>query len=180
MNLLKKTTNLSLLISLVILLTVACTETTTASQISQEDITDASKLHARAQAATAEDQQLATDMYNQGKKAAQQKKWGKAAKLYGESILLSPTMDALIGYADSSVFIKRQADNKTQQQQAKQRDLTYAAQVLDAAVQFAEKTKQGTTEPSIQMAKQKSACIKEYLKTNAIDEQCTFIEEALK
>ena len=180
MNLLKKTTNISLLISLVILLTVACTETTTASQISQEDITDASKLHTRAQSASAEDQQVAAHMYNQGEKAAQQKNWGKAAKLYGESILLNPTMGSLIGYAEASIFIKRQANNKTTQQQAKQRDLTYAAQVLDAAVQFAEKTNQENTKAGLQTANQKSACIKEYLQTGGIGEQCAFIEEVLK
>jgi thioredoxin-like negative regulator of GroEL len=118
-------------------------------------------------------------MFTQANKAAKKNQWGKAAKLYGESILIKPSTDSLVGYAEANIYIKRQADSKTQRKQAKQRDFKYAAQVLETALQFSEKIGESGTNQNVQQrATQKLTCIKEYLQSGSVDEQCQFIQEA--
>lgn len=161
------------------LVTVACAENTTASQLGQEDITNVNKLHSRYLAASSEDGQLASEVLTQANKAAKNNQWGKAAKLYGESILIKPSMDSLMGYAESNIYIKRQADSEAQRKQAKQRDFKYAAQVLETALQFSEKIGESGTNKNVQQrATQKITCINEYLQSGSVEEQCQFIQEA--
>ena len=161
------------------LITVACAENTTASQLGQEDITNVKKLHSRYLAASSEDGQLASEMLTQANKAAKKNQWGKSAKLYGESILIKPSTDSLVGYAEANIYIKRQADSKTQKKQAKQRDFKYAAQVLETALQFSEKIGESGTNQNVQQrATQKLTCINKYLQSGSVDEKCQFIQEA--
>ncbi len=115
-------------------------------------------------------------------KSASQGKWSAACKMYYESTFDKPTVPALLGMANSHVYMNRQGNEKSIRLSKKRKDFEYASSYFKATLAFDENTETSLNREAISEIKEKISCIDGYLqmvgKESSIN--CSPVREVLE
>jgi len=131
--------------------------------LSQADLDDVVRLLLKAGATTPPDRELAKSLLVQAEEAAAEGRWGPALKLYGESVLVGPSSQALLGYARATARIPRPRATREASIEAKRRDFEVALQHFSAAVEFERQRNELPDSVRLDDAESKMACLRKFL-----------------
>lgn len=110
--------------------------------LSQEQLTDPQALSERYRNSTPSDAVAAQRWLKEAREAEALRRWGAAFKLYGESALLKPSPEAILGLARAGIEIPRERAACEDTVLAKERDLQQAGKLIDSAEALARDTGQ--------------------------------------
>lgn len=132
------------------------------AQLTQADMANMEKLVQQHQLADKNMQRDATNWLNRANKAAREKRWDLAAKMYGEAVIRYPTFTALSQRGLATAHSNRQRDTLPETLVAYQAAFTDAAQTLQLALAFSDKVP-GQAKPHEQQAlRAKMECLASY------------------
>ena len=105
----------------------------------QEELTNISQLLRRFHNSSEEDKKIAEQFMKLANQAIARGNWGAAFKAYGESAIVKPSIEALLGLSASISNISRKRSNCIEEISAKLRDFSNAIDYLESALEFSRK-----------------------------------------
>ena len=133
---------LSLIYSIVLIvfpLQVNAEKSNQNNHLSQEELTNISQLLRRFHNSSDEDKKIAEKFMKLANQAIARGNWGAAFKAYGESAIVKPSIEALLGLSASISNISRKRSNCIEEISAKLRDFSTAIDYLESALEFSQK-----------------------------------------
>ena len=106
------------------------------SHLSQEELTNIPQLLRRFHDSSEEDKKIAEKFMKLANQAIARGNWGAAFKAYGESAVVKPSIEALLGLSASISNISRRRSNCIEELSAKLRDFSSAIDYLESALEF--------------------------------------------
>jgi tetratricopeptide (TPR) repeat protein len=109
------------------------------NHLSQEELTNIPQLLRRFHDSSEEDKKIAEKFMKLANQAIARGNWGAAFKAYGESAVVKPSIEALLGLSVSISNISRKRSNCIEEISAKLRDFSSAMDYLESALEFSRK-----------------------------------------
>jgi hypothetical protein len=146
-------------ISFTLLLVSGCAD----AMLTQADVGDVDKLIKQHRSASAAQKREAAEWMRGAESSAKERRWDRAAKMYGEASLRFPTFQALKGYGESIVRSDRKRDSMTESLSAHKAAFDDGARSLRTAVTFAEKLPSTIDAKALQSVRDTVACLESYV-----------------
>lgn len=147
----------------------------------QRDLGNVEALLAQLRRAGAPETKAAKILLGQGKEMAAQRRWGPAAKAFGESAMYKPSAVGLVGLANTTLMSETRRDNP-QILEVKLRDFKAAVEEFRVALDFSKRADDPLPAGDLAKVKEHIACLETFIKNPdpATPDLCSPVREALK
>jgi hypothetical protein len=132
------------------------------AMLAQADVEDVDKLIKQHRNASAVQKREAAEWIRGAESSAKERRWDRAAKMYGEASLRYPTFHALKGYGESIARSDRKRDSVAESLAAHKAAFDDGARSLRTAAAFAEKLPSSIDAKELQAVRDTAACLEAY------------------
>lgn len=149
--------------------------------LEQDELTDIEALLSQVKRVGPAEEQAAKILLREGLEARAKKRWGPAAKAYGEAAMYKPNTEALVGTADMEVIIDRAAlGNKQQKLESKLRDFQGSIPLYRVTIELNERTNSPLSVEQRNEIEEKIKCLETFVKNpNPEFPICQLVKDAL-